>query len=122
VAIYDDVPGPSGVVQRIVGYGFCQARESTEAGHEGQIQFRTGIKVWGNGGEMDPVRAWVAANGVSARLDTHAPQLTAQEWEYVLARNRFLAYGPCETNPTGETTYDYDRIRPGTLLASTLAR
>lgn len=114
VAIYEDIAGPGGNVRRVIGYGFCQAPLSND--FPGTIRFSSGITTWGTAGEMNDAGAWIGANGVSARLDAMAPNLNAQEWETVLAMNRSLAY------PGGAITYDYEQVRPGTLLAATLAR
>jgi hypothetical protein len=119
VAIYDSIAGPTGVVDRIVGYGFCDARNVD--GNIKQIRFSSGIQA-GPLSETSATKVWVAANGVSARLDSTAPPLTREEWEEVISRNHYLAYGPCQQNPTGEITYDPQRLRRGTLLAATLAR
>jgi hypothetical protein len=119
VAIYDAVPGPNGTVLRVIGYGFCDAKNENST--QNNIRFSSGIKE-GLLSESSGVHVWVAANGVSARLDSSAPNLSGEEWDYVIARNHYLAYGPCEANLTGDVSYDYHALRWGTLLAATLAR
>jgi hypothetical protein len=119
VAIYDTIPGPNGDVPRIVGYGFCKGKNPN--GDVKKITFSSGIQA-GDVLDTSSTHVWVAANGVSASLDSTAPALTEGEWETVFARNRYLAYGPCAQNPTGAATYDYHNIRWGTLLAASLAR
>jgi hypothetical protein len=119
VAIYDNIPGPNGLVPRIIGYGFCDAKNL--GGSPKKILFASGIRAQ-LFSDTSSTKVWVAANGVSARLDSAAPTLTKSEWDAVIAKNHFLAYGPFEHNPSGEVSYDYTHIRWGTLLAATLAR
>jgi hypothetical protein len=75
---------------------------------------------------MEYVKAWVAPNGASARLDADAPALSAAEWNAVFDANKFLVYGPwMDTQGNtlgGEVTYDYNLIRYGSVLAPALAR
>jgi len=90
------------------------------------MEIKSGIEVWGTGGSMDHVKAWIGPNGVTARLDADAPELTLAEWSAVFERNHFLTYGPWMNSQGemvgGEVTYDYSMIRHGSVLAATLAR
>lgn len=129
VAIYTDIPGDTGSVSRVVGYGFCQAdlgMSNPPPPPAVAMQIKSGIGVWGTGGEMYEVKTWVGPNGVSARLAADAPVLTATEWAAVFERNHFLVYGPwtdAQGNTVGgETTYDSTLLRHGSVLAATLAR
>lgn len=123
VALYTSIPGDAGPVSRVVGYGFCTLDPDPQADVK---QLKSGIEQWGTGGYMAQVKCWIGPNGVSARLDGHAPNLTAAEWAAVFERNHFLVYGPwtdTQGNTVGgEVTYDYSMIRHGSVLAATLAR
>jgi hypothetical protein len=125
VAIYTDIPSDTGSVSRVIGYGFCTAGPSTPPAAD-TMQFKSGIEFEDGGLDMSPVKAWVGPDGVSARLDADAPELTASEWTAVFERNHFLVYGPWTdtqgNTAGGEVTYDYEMIRRGSVLAATLAR
>jgi hypothetical protein len=125
VAIYTDIPSDTGNVSRVIGYGFCTA-EPDPALPPDVKRIKSGIEGWGTGGDMSPVKAWIGPNGISARLDADAPNLTAEEWAVVFDRNHFLVYGPWTdtqgNTAGGEVTYDFSMIRHGSVLAATLAR
>jgi hypothetical protein len=114
IALYAPVAtAGGGFVDRVVGYGF------------GQISLVNGgslLKLTpGHTASTSEVTVWVGPNGVSAHLDASAPALSKLEWDAVFAANNDLAYGGPQ-NPGGAVTYDYNRVRPGTLLAPALAR
>lgn len=120
VAIYAPIVTDSGGLEdRVIGYVFADAYILTANGH---LSLTAGIKSHGIGGQTSEVTVWIGANGVSARLDATAPQISENQWIQVFAKNRQLAYGPWPGNPTGEVTNEYTRIRPGTLLAPVLVR
>jgi hypothetical protein len=118
VAIHAPIAQPSGgSVDRVVGYGFAEVQPSATPN---VVNLKLGIQsaLVASVGE---VTAWVAPNGVSAHLGSDAPSLSAAEWNAVFVANHTLAYGGPQ-NPTGAVSYDYTRLRPGTLLAPALAR
>ena len=117
VAIYAHIPDAGAGVDRIVGYGFCEVRRGSTG-----LVVQPGIRSDGHGSSTDSVRIWVGANGVSANIGPETPALSGPEWDEVFRQNRILAYGGDNNAPDHDVNYDYQRIRPGTLLAPALAR
>lgn len=116
IALYADIAAPTGgTVQRVIGYCFADASSQTN-----KVSLKAGISAQPSTQTAD-VSVWVGANGVSARLDSSALPLSAPEWDQVFQQNKVLAYGG-SNNPGGAVTYDFTRVRPGTLMAPALAR
>lgn len=117
-AICATIPG-SGNPRRVVGYGFGVA---SQAPGSSTITITKGLST-----NYNDVRCWVASDNASAMLGPDAPPLSTAEWAAVFARSHHLVYGDPAVNPppTGTAflvTYDYQRIRKGSLLSPALVR
>jgi hypothetical protein len=127
IAIVDDVEG----TLRVIGFGFAhvwpvplpgQDPPPTEFNGTGTFVISAGELINHPG-----VDCWIAQDNASAHLNSAAdaavlPQLFPHEWDEILQANHQLAYGDPAVNPGGQVTYDYTRIRRGTVLAPVLTR
>jgi hypothetical protein len=109
IAIYSAIPEPDGTsVERVIGYGF--GRFSLAPNHFGLHVTK------GFGTETADVMCWVGADNVSAHLGDDAPVLDKTRWDLVFDELRSFAY------PSGEVSYLWTDIRPGTVLGPALTR
>lgn len=104
--VFDEADGPH---RRVVGYAYGQLWPS-------------------GGGQFDLAKGWednepgqispciVAPDNASATLSREAPTLTPAVWTEVLGANLDFAY------PLGNTSYRWQNVAPGTLLAPALVR
>lgn len=109
--IYKSIVGSDGAHNRIVGFAFGKLAPGTSSG---VFDLSKG---WPGGADTaEEGRTIVAPDNASATLSHDAPTLTPAVWTAVLGANIDFAY------PLGNTSYRWQNVAPGTLLAPALVR
>lgn len=107
--IYSAITAPNGTTtKRIIA--FCYGLFSAD--EDGQP---TVYKGWDGSADISSPLI-VAPDNTSSKLSPRAPALSASEWGQIFDKNQQFVY------PSGNATYDWHNVRPGTVLTPVLAR